>query len=240
MPEFRYTLTERLVNTALRGLFHLLVRLDVDELRKIPRQGPLLLFTNHINIVEAPIIYTELQYIHPRYLTGFAKAEYWDSAEMAFLFRTWDVIPLHRDEADLSAIKEAVARIKDGQTFAMAPEGTRSHTGEMQRAHPGVAMLGYLSGAPIIPIANYGHENYKDDLKHLHRTEFHVRVGPPFHLDSGGKRINNTVRQQMADEMMYILAAMLPEKYRGAYADLSQATTDYIVWDDAPPSLLPE
>lgn len=233
MSDFHYTLTERLVNTALRALFHALVRLDVDELRNIPRQGPLLLFTNHINIVEAPIIYTELQHIQPRYLTGFAKAEYWDSPLMAFLFRTWDVIPLHRGEADLTAIKEAVARIKAGQTFAMAPEGTRSHTGKMLRAHPGVAMLGYLSGAPIIPMANYGHENYKDDLKHLHRTEFHVRVGKPFHLDARGRRINNAVRQQMADEMMYILAAMLPERYRGAYADLSQASTEYIAWDDA-------
>ena len=232
MSECAYKFTERLVNTTLRGLIHALVRTDIDELQKIPAKGPLLLFTNHINIIEAPLIYTELQHITPRCLTGFAKSEFWDNPLMRFLFRTWDAIPLHRGEADLSAIKKALSRIKSGHIFAIAPEGTRSHNGKMQRAHPGVAMLGYMSGVPIIPIANYGHDQYVNDLLHFRRTECYIRVGKPFRLDSHGQRINNAVRQQMADEMMYILAAMLPEKYRGAYADLSQATADYIVWDD--------
>jgi hypothetical protein len=34
----------------------------------------------------------------------------------------------------------------------------------------------------------------------------------------------------MTDEAMYVLAALLPEHRRGAYADLSRATQETIVW----------
>jgi 1-acyl-sn-glycerol-3-phosphate acyltransferase len=233
MPNFNYPLTERLTNAVFGGLLKIFISIDADELQEIPTQGPLILFTNHINFLEGPIIYTKLQRIRPRALTGFAKIEFWDNPITAFLFDTWDAIPLKRGEADLSAIKEAVARIKAGQTFAMAPEGTRSRSGHLQRAHPGIAMLGYMSEAPIIPMAVYGHENYKSDLKRLRRPKFRVIVGEPFHLDAGNKKVKGAIRQQMADEMMYQLSAMLPEQYRGEYADLSQATSTYLRFDDA-------
>lgn len=233
MSEYNYSLTERLTNAVIWGLLNIFIRIDADELRKIPQNGPLLLFTNHINFLEGPIVYTQLQHIQPRALTGFAKIEFWDNRVTAFLFNTWDAIPLKRGEADLSAIKDAVARIKAGQVFAMAPEGTRSRSGRLKRAHPGIAMLGYMSEAPIIPLACYGHENYKAELKRLKRPHFHVTVGKPFRLETGGKRVNNAVRQQMADEMMYLLAGLLPEQYRGEYAELSQATTEYLSFTDA-------
>lgn len=233
MPDYKYSPTERLTNTVFWNLLSIFIRIDADELRKIPKCGPLLLFTNHINILEGLIIYMKLQRIHPRALTGFAKIEFWNNPITAFLFNTWDAIPLKRGEADLSAIKEAVTRIKAGQVFAMAPEGTRSHSGRLQRAHPGIAMLGYMSAAPIIPIACYGHENYKSDLKRFQRPKFHLTIGPSFRLEAGDRKIKGAVRQQMADEMMYQLAAMLPEQYRGEYADLSQATTTYLSFEDA-------
>ena len=232
MTEYKLTRTERLVNAIFYGFFHTLVRIDSDELEKIPAKGPLLLITNHINFLEGPIVYTDLQHRQKRPLTGFAKVEFWDNPITAFLFDTWDTVPLKRGEADLSAIKVAVARIKAGDIFAMAPEGTRSHDATLLRAHSGIAMLGYMSGAPIIPIAGYGHETYASDFKRMRRPNYHLRVGKPFHLDSGGKRVKGDMRQEMADEIMYQLAAMLPDQYRGEYANLSQATTKYLNFDD--------
>lgn len=231
MAEYNYSFTERSLNAVLWGLLHTFINIDAEELKKIPANGPALLFMNHINFLEGPIVYTHLQHLHPRALTGFAKIEFWDNLITGFLFNTWDAIPLKRGEADLSAIKEAVARIKAGQVFAMAPEGTRSRSGHLQRAHPGIAMLGYMSEAPIIPMACFGHENYTNDFKRLHRPKFRIRIGQPFRLAAGAKKFKGAVRQQMADEMMYRLATMLPERYRGEYADLSQATTEYISFD---------
>lgn len=232
MSNYKLTYTERLVNAIMYRLLHLFVRIEADELKQIPNEGPLLLITNHINFLEGPIVYTQLQHIQKRSLTGFAKVEFWDNPFTGFLFDTWDTIPLKRDEADLSAIKKAVARIKAGDIFAMAPEGTRSHDAKLLRAHSGIAMLGYMSGAPILPFVGYGHENYASDFKRFRRPTYQVKMGKPFRLDWGGKRIKSEMRQEMADEIMYQLAALLPEKYRGAYADLSQATTKYLKFDD--------
>lgn len=232
MTDYKISRTELLVNAIIYRILHLFVRVETDELAQIPAKGPLLLITNHINFLEGPIVYTDLQHRLERDLTGFAKTEFWDNPVTAFLFETWDTIPLKRGEADLSAIKAAVARIKTGAIFAIAPEGTRSHDAKLLRAHSGIAMLGYLSGAPILPLAGHGHENYLSDFKRFRRPTYHLTIGKPFRLDSGGKRVKGDMRQEMADEIMYQLAALLPEQYRGEYADLTQATTKYLNFED--------
>ena len=232
MTDYKISRTEHLVNTVIYWALRMFVRIDAEALAQVPPKGPLLLITNHINFLEGPIVYTDLQHRYKRDLTGFAKIEFWDNPITAFLFDTWETIPLRRGEADLSAIKEAVARIKAGAVFAMAPEGTRSSNAQLLRAHSGIAMLAYMSGAPILPMAGFGHENYVDDLKHFRRPSYHLTIGKMFRLDVGGVRVKGDVRQEMADEIMYQLAALLPEKYRGVYADLSKATKKYLNFDD--------
>jgi len=232
MTDFKITRTERLINAVIYRLLHLLVHIKTDDLERIPAKGPLLLITNHINFLEGPIVYTDLQHRQERDLTGFAKIEFWNNPITGFLFDTWDTIPLRRGEADLSAIKDAVARIKAGAIFAMAPEGTRSHDAKLRSAHSGIAMLGYMSGAPILPIAGYGHENYVSDFKRLRRPTYHLTMGQLFRLDTGGERVKGNMRQEMADEIMYQLAALLPERYRGEYTDLTKATTKYLNFND--------
>jgi hypothetical protein len=40
--------------------------------------------------------------------------------------------------------------------------------------------------------------------------------------------VTRHVRQQMADEIMYQIAALLPPSYRGVYSDLATATETYL------------
>ena len=71
-----------------------------------------------------------------------------------------------------------------------------------------------------------------NNLKRLKRTDFHIRVGEPFKLDIGSKKVSAEERQQIVDEMMYQLAKLLPEEYRGEYGDMSKATQKYIRRDE--------
>ncbi len=67
--------------------------------------------------------------------------------------------------------------------------------------------------------------------RHLHqarRTDFHINVGPPFTIDPGGQKVTRPVRQAITDEIMYQIAALLPEEYRGEYAELDKATQKYL------------
>ena len=118
--------------------------------------------------------------------------------------------------------------LQKGYIIAIAPEGTRSHDGKMQRAHSGAVIIGLRSGVPFLPIAHYGGEKLTDNLRRLRRTDFHIAVGRPFYLDAGETKVTRAVRQQMIDEVMYQIATLLPPAYRGHYSDLSAATTRYL------------
>jgi 1-acyl-sn-glycerol-3-phosphate acyltransferase len=72
---------------------------------------------------------------------------------------------------------------------------------------------------PILPIAYYGHEAFSRNLKKLKRTPMKVRVGEPFKIHLNGQARDKNVMQEVADEIMVEIAKLLPESYRGIYAD---------------------
>jgi 1-acyl-sn-glycerol-3-phosphate acyltransferase len=219
------TVAARVVNAGIRNVTRLLCRVDDAQLARVPDRGPLILVANHINFLEVPLVYTHLQ---PRPVTGFAKAETWNNPAMARLFDLWGAIPLRRGEIDMQALRRALSALKAGHILAVAPEGTRSGDGRLQRGHAGVVLLAQQSGAPLLPIVYYGGEKLKPNLVRMRRTSFHIGVGHPFYLRTEGVRVDRHVRQQMTDEIMYQLAALLPLAYRGCYSDLSAATEAYL------------
>ena len=89
-------------------------------------------------------------------------------------------------------------------------------------------ILALRSGAPILPIAHWGGEDHFRNLLRFKRTHFHIRVGEPFTLNTEGVKISGEVRQQVVDEMMYELAALLPQEYRGEYSNMNKSTKKYI------------
>lgn len=200
-------------------------RVDKADLRKVPRTGPLIAYSNHTGSVEVPLLFTELL---PRPVTGIAKVETWDGWFLHFVFNQWNIIPIHRGEADMAAMRKSLDALEKGYILGIAPEGTRNRTGAMIKAQPGVVTLALHSKAPLIPVVNWGGENFLKNLKRFRRTDFFIRVGQPFRVDTRGQRLNGELRQKIADEMMYKLAALLPEKYRGVYADLENASEQYL------------
>jgi 1-acyl-sn-glycerol-3-phosphate acyltransferase len=224
-------LTHRIVVAAFKGLTRLLCRIDDVQLARVPDRGPLILVTNHVNLLEIPVIYTHLQ---PRPVTGFVAAYRWDNPWLRWLFEVCGAIRLRRGEADIAAMRRAIDMLRAGYILTIAPEGTRSEHGRLQKAHPGVVLLALRSGAPLLPLVFYGGERYGDNLRRLRRTDFHIVVGTPFHLDPGGVKVTRQVRRQMMDEVMYQLAALLPPAYRGVYGDLNAATEMYLAFQPVP------
>lgn len=213
------------INFLIRIYAHITCRIDAPDLDKFPLHGPFIAIANHTGQIEVPMLFAHLQ---PRRLTGWAKAETWDNPFLRWVFGVWGAIPIHRGEADMKALKLALKALEEGKIFGLAPEGTRSKTGKLIRAMPGTVIIALHSGAPIIPIAHWGGEAIIENLKRFKRTDFHVRVGEPFKLNVEGVKVTGEIRQQIVDEMMYELAKLLPEAYRGEYADMSNATTRFI------------
>jgi 1-acyl-sn-glycerol-3-phosphate acyltransferase len=160
--------------------------------------------------------------------TGMAKQESWKNPLFNFLFTQWGIIPLDRNGIDREAFQRSIEALSQGKILAISPEGTRSKTGRLLPGKPGVTALAVRSQAPMIPVGFYGYENFWQNLKRLRRTEFHVAVGKPFRLNLEGVALSRDVRQAVTDEIMYKIAELLPEKYRGHYHFDAQIAYRYL------------
>jgi len=229
------SLVRQLTNSTLHGLTSTLCRVNAAQLSKVPERGPLILVANHVNFLEIPVLYTRLG---SRPVVAFTKAETFDSWFMRSVFDLSKAIPVKRGEVDTTALKCAAQVLETGRILAVAPEGTRSGDGCLQRGQPGVVMLAMRTKAPLLPIAYFGGEAFWRNLPRFKRTDFHVVVGQPFYLDDRGARVTREVRQQMADEIMYQIAALLPPAYRGYYSNLAAATGTYLRFPESSASNL--
>ena len=200
-------------------------KINDAELAKVPAVGPMIAIANHINSLEIPIL---LSHLHPRLVTGMAKSDAWKNPIYNLLYTIYRAVPVRRGEGDLNAIKLCIERLNEKYILAVAPEGTRSYHGKLQQGRPGVALLAVKSAAPVIPIAHFGGENLWKNIQRLKRTSITLKVGNPFWVDLHGERMNKEVSQQVVDEMMWQLAAMMPPYYRGYYSNLHQASEKYL------------
>lgn len=213
------------VTTSIKSLTRILCNIDDTQLINVPEHGPLIIACNHVNFMDAPLVYTHLQ---PRKLTGFAKAETWQNPAIGLLFDLWGAIPVQRGQADTSAFRSGLEALRQGKILGIAPEGTRSGHGRLQRGLPGIVILAQHSEAPILPLVYYGGEKLLDNINRLKRTDFNIRVGKLFKLIFPEGKLDREVRKKMVDEIMYQMASLLPEEYRGHYSDLTKLTTNYI------------
>jgi 1-acyl-sn-glycerol-3-phosphate acyltransferase len=221
---------QRMAALFFKALTGRMFRVDAGELAKVPNGGPLIIVTNHVHIPEIPTLYVRLL---PRKVYGMAQAErVLDKNLWGAILRWIDTIPVWRGEPDLNALRMGIRRLREGNIILLDPEGTRSHDGRLQKGQPGAILMALHSGAPMLPVVHYGSENYQENLKHLRRTEMHYVVGKPFRVDAGGERVTSMLREQMINEVMFQMAGLLPAQYRGAYADLNNASHKYLVFEE--------
>jgi 1-acyl-sn-glycerol-3-phosphate acyltransferase len=139
------------------GLFLSGIRFTVEGAQHIQHQRAAVYAVNHASNVEPPILYTALRSIHPK-LRILYKAEL---RKLPVLVRAWDLagfVPLERGnpEQSLPAIDGAAAALREGASFLIFPEGTRSRTGALLPFKKGGFIMALKGAAPIVPVAISG------------------------------------------------------------------------------------
>lgn len=213
------------MNGFLRFVFRLVCRINPDDFKKIPVDGPLILVGNHINFLEVPVVIPHID--HPNVI-GVSKRESWKNPLFNFLFNQWNIIPIDRGLVDREAFRLMEEALKQNRVIAISPEGTRSKTGKLLQGKPGVVAIAVRSDAPLLPVAFYGYENFWQNLKRFRKTDFRVVVGKPFKLNMQGQALSRDLRQEVTDEIMYKIAEILPEYYRGYYEFESKVNYKYL------------
>lgn len=189
----------------------------LEGLENVPRKGPLILISNHLNNADPCI----LPGVSPRRLSIMAKKEWFKLPPFALLFRMVGAFPVDRAGADLGALREAQRAVNDGGALLMFPEGTRSKDRKLHRGFPGAALIAYRTGAPIVPVAITGTETIPWPwvfLRPFIGPKVLIRFGEPFYPPKA-ERITSQQAKDATDDMMRHIAAMLPESYRGVYSD---------------------
>lgn len=201
--------------------FNLLAKLDnVEGLEHVPASGPGILMINHIAFVD-PIA---VLHVVPRNIVPMAKIEVYDYPFIGIFPRLWGVIPVRREEFDRRAVQRALEVLEAGEIILVAPEATRSP--QLQRGKEGVAYIASRANAPVIPTAIEGTPGFPAfrTSRRWREPGISIRFGRPFRFRSEFAHPRREDLRRMTDEAMYQLALLLPEKRRGVYADLSQAT----------------
>src|SRR5687768_13110388 len=133
------------------------ITIDVRHRERILLDRAAVYAVNHASNVEPPILYAVLSDLFPR-LRILYKAEL---RKLPILTRAFDLagfVPLERGNRDqsLPAIERAAAALREGNSFLIFPEGTRSRSGELLPFKKGGFVMALQAQAPIVPVAISG------------------------------------------------------------------------------------
>jgi len=205
------------VRTLVRFIMGSIATFELHGLENLP-EGNVILAANHLGRLDSAVLLCVLD--REDIIMPIAE-KYKNHPLFGLLGRSVNAVWLNRFEADFHALRITLDRMKQGGLLVIAPEGTRSKTEALQIGKPGVAFLASKSGYPVVPVALTGTEDQGivKNLKHLRRTHITATAGKPFYVEIPKGRGREEALRAATDDIMCRIASMLPEKYRGVYAE---------------------
>jgi 1-acyl-sn-glycerol-3-phosphate acyltransferase len=210
------------MRSIIRSIIHFLIKLiakvDVFGRKFLPTSGTFVIATNHIGLLDIVMAF----YVLNRWDLFILVGEKWGKIGwIRWVSKPLNILFIDRFNPDLKAMREIIRRMNEGQVLVIAPEGTRSRTGGLIEGKPGVSFLAAKSGFPIIPVAITGTEDkvILGNIKRLKRSHVTITGGPTFTLPPLPRKQRDEALNQYTDEIMCRIAQILPERYRGIYAN---------------------
>ena len=145
-----------IVRSAIRIYFVVVHRVKIEGRENIPtdKTQPLIYCGNHRNYADPPLIVVTAK----RHVRFLAKEELRKNPFFAFLGMVFDGIYVKRDAKDVAALKTTLKALKDGESIALFPEGTRNGMEKGEKAKDGAAFFAVRTGAKVIPVGISGGE----------------------------------------------------------------------------------
>ncbi len=206
-----------LVRLVLGGIFRILAPIKIIGKENVPVGKPYLVAINHVSLFDPPFVGA----FWPEQVEAMGAVDIWSKPGQNILARMWGGIPVHRGEYDRALFDTVTSALRSGYALLIAPEGGRSHTPGLQQAKPGLAYIIEQTGVPVIPV---GISGTTDDFWHKgirgKRPPIEMRIGKPLVLPPLAKGADRReARQANTDLVMRHIAGLLPEEYRGVYAE---------------------
>lgn len=172
-------------------VFRIIFRFKVTGKHNIPKEGKVILCSNHISDLDPLILGLAI----PRNIRFMAKKELFENKFLGGLVNALGAFPVDRKAADLSAIRNSLNVLKNDEVLGIFPEGTRVTEENIKNAKPGIALISIKAKAPVIPI--YIESKYKVFSK------IKINIGEPIYFNEYyGKKLKTEDYKILSQEIM--------------------------------------
>ncbi|WP_347860464.1 lysophospholipid acyltransferase family protein [Salimicrobium sp. PL1-032A] len=179
-----YKFARSVVAAALYPLY----RIDVKGKSNIPKNGPVIICSNHISNLDPPVV----GITSPRTIHFMAKEELFQKRGIGALLRNIHAFPIKRGMRDRNALRNGLDILKQGEVLGLFPEGSRQKTGEIGEGLTGAGFFALRSQAVVVPCAIIGPYKLGKRLK--------VAYGTP--IDLTEFRENKVSAKEVTDHIM--------------------------------------
>ncbi|HTY45828.1 MAG TPA: lysophospholipid acyltransferase family protein [Patescibacteria group bacterium] len=151
----------------------------------IPRKGGFIIATNHASFLDPVAVGIAAT----RRLNFMARHTLFSNPVFGWILLRVGAFPVKRGSTDISAIKEAIRRVKNGGGLLLFPEGTRSQPGEQLNPRAGIGFLVEKLAVPVIPAFIDGTQKaLPKGAKRIKREKVTITFGRPLALPKTGSR----------------------------------------------------
>lgn len=140
------------IQVVLRGVFTLWLGYRARGMEKLPATGGGLLLINHQSFLDPLLVGLPLS----RPVSYLARDSLFRVPIIGWILRHTYVIPVSRESASASTLRESVRRLEWGSLVGVFPEGTRSRDGSVGPLKPGFIALIRRAKRPIYPVGIAG------------------------------------------------------------------------------------
>ena len=205
-PSFTYRLVSALVVFPLfRGLF----RGSTLGLEHVPKDGPLVVASNHGSHLDPPLLGHALG----RPVAFMAKAELFAIPLLGAVIRACGAYPVRRGASDREAIRTATAKLEEGWATGVFLDGTRQANGRVNNPLPGAALLAARSGAPLLPVAIVNSHRALGSGRIWPRlVPLQLRVGAPIPAPASRRRLDLDATTALLQERINALLELEPPR----------------------------
>jgi 1-acyl-sn-glycerol-3-phosphate acyltransferase len=189
---------------------------DFKGREHLPREGGFIVAVNHISYVDpfAVALFLHTSKRRPRFM---AKSSLFKLPLAGSVLRGAKQIPVFRDTADAGkALSAAVDAVRAGQAVIVYPESTVTRDPDLwpMSAKTGVARLALMTGAPVIPMGQWGAQEFlaygAKRPKPFPRKTLRITAGPPVDLSAwAGAEPTTEVLRAATTKVMHDVTALV-------------------------------
>jgi 1-acyl-sn-glycerol-3-phosphate acyltransferase len=199
---FVYNIFYNLAKVIARCFFSL----RVVHANRMIEEGPLILAVNHSSFFDPPLV----GICSRRAVYYLARKNLLEWPFLGPLFPAMNVIPVERGGNDMSALREVIKKINEGNGVVLFPEGTRTRDGNLQPGRAGIGLVIAKTLAPVLPLRIFGaYDAFPKGSRGLRLTRITVVIGEPLRFTPEDVRPSSReTYQRLSDRVMEAISAL--------------------------------